>query len=133
MIIELSRNVSSESGMQKLFRAGVLALGFSVIGKKMGAKRNDLLKYTGVAAANYVYQVMMTIEAGDLMAVGAVFGAASRGVMYFREKALSDINTYTKIYKSLERADDVINNIYTMNLSVGDVIGKSSTKLSKNN
>ena len=120
--IELSRNVSSESGMQKLFRAGVLALGFSVIGKKMGAKRNDLLKYTGVAAASMLLSDDDN-RAGDLMAVGAVFGAAS-GVKYLREKALSDINTYTKIYKSLERADDVINNINIMNLSVGDVIGK---------
>lgn len=121
--IEFSKKVNNESGMQKLFRAGVLALGFSVVGKKMGVKNNDLLKYTGVAAAS----MLMSDDddrVGDLMAVGTVFGVAS-GSKMLREMAKTDMKTYTKIYDTLESLDKNINKFNIGMLGLKDKVAKS--------
>lgn len=121
--LEISRKVSNESGMQKLFRAGILALGFSVVGKKMGVKNNDLLKYTGVAAAS----MLMSDDddkVGDLMAVGTIFGIAS-GSKALKEIALSNIDSYTKVYNKLESLDKNINKFNIGMIGLKDKIQKS--------
>lgn len=129
--LEISRKVNNESGMQKLFRAGVLALGFSVVGKKMGIKNNDLLKYTGVAAAS----MLMSDDddrAGDLIAVGTVFGLSS-GSKMLRSMAMENIDTYTKIYNRLESFDKTINNFNIGMMSLKDSVAKATKKTFDNN
>lgn len=124
--LDISRKVNNESGMQKLFRAGVLALGFSIVGKKMGTKNNDLLKYTGVTAAS----MLMSDDddkAGDLMAVGAVFGLAS-GSKMLRSMAMENIDTYTKIYNRLEGFDKTVNNFNIAMMSLGNTTSKNFIK-----
>lgn len=121
--IEFSRKVNNESGMQKLFRTGALALGFSVIGKKIGVKNNDILKYTGVAAASMLISDDDD-RAGDLIAVGTVFGLTS-GVKVLKEMTKSNIDTYTKIYNKLESFDKTINGFNIASMGLKDKIVKT--------
>lgn len=124
--LEFSEKTNKESGMQKLFRAGALALGFSIVGKKMGLKSNDALKYTGVAAASMIMS-RDDDRGGDLMAVGAVFGIAS-GTKMLKNMAFSDMKTYSKIYGKLETADKFVNSFNLSMMSLNDNFRKSFVK-----